>query len=67
MKNKSKKPNREKKSIKQIKILKELTNLVRFYMLETKKIESILNWKKNWKKTEPNQKNQAKTKKIEPK
>jgi hypothetical protein len=67
-----KKPNREKKPIKLIKILKKPTGSVRFrfYKSKTKKTELNQNWKKNRAKPKkpsqtkkPNQtrKNRAKT------
>jgi hypothetical protein len=53
-----KKPNREKKPIKPIKILKKPIGSVRFwfYKYETKKTKP----NPNWKKTEPKQKNRVK-------
>ena len=72
---KLRKPNREKKPIKPIKILKKLTSSVRFwfYKPETEKTKSNLNRKKPEKKpsqtrkTELNRKNRAKPEKTKPK
>jgi hypothetical protein len=61
--------NRQKKSIKPIRILKKPTSSVRFqfYKPETEKTEPnrtrTKKTKPNWKQTEPNWKNQAKPEK----